>query len=185
MMSISILLGASSLSVVVIYPFMKRITYYPQAVLGLAFNWGAMLGWSAVAGSVDWHAALPLYAGGICWTLVYDTIYAHQDKTDDVTVGIRSTALRFGEHTRPILAGLSASTLALVGTAGTVSGAGLPYYAGVVFAGMQLARVLRRTDFDSRPSCWAGFVGCGWAGFWVWMGALADYAVAYGQLGFA
>ena len=92
----SIVLGACSLSVVSIYPFMKRVTYWPQAVLGkfqlqrshyelkltcekgLAFNWGALLGWSAVAGSVDWRIALPLYAGGICWTLVYDSIYAHQ-----------------------------------------------------------------------------------------------------------
>lgn len=75
---LSILLGASSLSVVTIYPLMKRITHWPQAVLGLAFNWGAMLGWSAVAGAVDWHVCLPLYAGGVCWTLVYDSIYAHQ-----------------------------------------------------------------------------------------------------------
>jgi 4-hydroxybenzoate polyprenyltransferase len=95
--SISIWLGASSLSIVVIYPLMKRVTYWPQAVLGswmiyfdwtgcsepsippgLAFNWGALLGWSAVAESVDWSVCLPLYAGGICWTLVYDSIYAHQ-----------------------------------------------------------------------------------------------------------
>lgn len=93
----SILLGASSLSVVTIYPFMKRVTYWPQAVLGgystlpsyfgfgyptfpqgLAFNWGALLGWSAIAGSVNWSVCLSLYAGGICWTLVYDSIYAHQ-----------------------------------------------------------------------------------------------------------
>lgn len=93
----SILLGASSLSLVVVYPLMKRVTHLPQAVLGmlslrpwncgylskttcagLAFNWGALLGWSAVAGSVNWEVALPLYAGGVCWTLVYDTIYAHQ-----------------------------------------------------------------------------------------------------------
>jgi 4-hydroxybenzoate polyprenyltransferase len=176
---LSILLGASSLSLVTIYPLMKRITYYPQAVLGLAFNWGALLGWSAVAGTVSWPSALPLYAGGVCWTLVYDTIYAHQDKIDDVTVGIRSTALRFGDSTRPILAGLSASTLALISSAGVVTGSGLPYYAGIGVAGVQLARVLHRTDFDSRSSCWSGFVGCGWAGFWIWMGALADYGYAY------
>ena len=97
---ISILLGASSLSVVTIYPLMKRFIHWPQAVLGtctifflsffflkkfhpsnfkgLAFNWGALLGWSAVSGTVDWSVCLPLYAGGICWTLVYDTVYAHQ-----------------------------------------------------------------------------------------------------------
>lgn len=171
----SILLGASSLSVVTIYPFMKRVTYWPQAVLGLAFNWGALLGWSAVAGSVNWSVALPLYAGGFCWTLVYDSIYAHQDKTDDVQVGIRSTALLFGEQTRPILSALSASSISLITLAGYLNEQGSLFYAGTTLAALQLARVLRRTDFDNHASCWKGFVGCGWSGFWVWMGALADY----------
>ncbi|KAI0736140.1 UbiA prenyltransferase family-domain-containing protein [Fomitopsis betulina] len=171
----SILLGASSLSLVTIYPFMKRITYWPQSVLGLAFNWGALLGWSAVAGSVEWGVALPLYAGGICWTLVYDTIYAHQDKTDDVAVGIRSTALLFGEHTRPILSALSASSISLITYAGYLNAQGPLFYAGASLAALQLARVLARVDFNDRPSCWKGFVGCGWAGFWIWMGAMADY----------
>ncbi|KAF8897396.1 4-hydroxybenzoate polyprenyl transferase [Infundibulicybe gibba] len=171
----SILLGASSLSVVTIYPLMKRITYWPQAVLGLAFNWGAFLGWSAVSGSTDWSVCLPLYAGGVCWTLVYDSIYAHQDKLDDVMVGIRSTALLFGSQTRPILTGLSASTLSLVSYAGYLNCHGSPFYLGVGLAGLQLARVLHRTDLNSRDSCWKGFVGCGWAGLWIWMGALGDY----------
>ncbi|KIJ70235.1 hypothetical protein HYDPIDRAFT_79081 [Hydnomerulius pinastri MD-312] len=173
----SILLGASSLSVVIIYPLMKRITYWPQAVLGLAFNWGALLGWSAVAGAVNWSVCLPLYAGGICWTLVYDSIYAHQDKTDDVNVGIRSTALLFGEQTRPILSALSASTMSFITYAGVLNAQGVPFYLGVGVGAAQLARVLWRTDFNSRPSCWKGFVGCGWSGFWVWMGALADYGI--------
>ncbi|PCH41299.1 4-hydroxybenzoate polyprenyl transferase [Wolfiporia cocos MD-104 SS10] len=171
----SILLGASSLSVVTIYPFMKRITYWPQAVLGLAFNWGALLGWSAVADSVNWSVALPLYAGGFCWTLVYDSIYAHQDKTDDVTVGIRSTALLFGEQTRPILSALSASSVSLIALAGYMNAQGPLFYAGTGLAALQLARVVARTEFNDRPSCWRGFVGCGWAGFWIWMGGLADY----------
>ncbi|SPO24635.1 related to COQ2 -para-hydroxybenzoate--polyprenyltransferase [Ustilago trichophora] len=109
----SIALGASSLGVVVLYPLMKRITYWPQLVLGFAFNWGAMLGWSAVAGTVDWSVVLPLYAGSIFWTLVYDTIYAHQDKTDDVHAGVKSTALLFGEKTRPVLSAFSAGTIGL------------------------------------------------------------------------
>ncbi|KAL5527170.1 hypothetical protein ACEPAG_5961 [Sanghuangporus baumii] len=171
----SILLGACSLSVVSIYPFMKRVTYWPQAVLGLAFNWGALLGWSAVAGSVDWRVALPLYAGGICWTLVYDSIYAHQDKTDDRAVGIRSTALLFGDRSRSVLSALSASSLALIAYSGYLNAQGPLFYTGIGLATAQLTRVLIHTDFDSRPSCWRGFVGCGWAGFWVWMGALADF----------
>ncbi|EGO27433.1 hypothetical protein SERLADRAFT_347123 [Serpula lacrymans var. lacrymans S7.9] len=173
----SILLGASSLSVVTIYPLMKRITHWPQAVLGLAFNWGALLGWSAIAGAVNWSVCLPLYAGGVCWTLVYDSIYAHQDKSDDIHVGIRSTALLFGNNTRPILSALSASTVSLITYAGMLNAQGLPFYVGVGLGTIQLTRVLWRTDFNQRPSCWAGFVGCGWAGFWVWMGALGDYAL--------
>ncbi|KIJ20128.1 hypothetical protein PAXINDRAFT_68749 [Paxillus involutus ATCC 200175] len=173
----SIFLGASSLSLVTVYPLMKRITYWPQAVLGLAFNWGALLGWSAVAGAVDWSVCLPLYAGGVCWTLVYDSIYAHQDKIDDVNVGIRSTALLFGEQTRPVLSALSVSTMSLVTYAGFLNAQGAPFYLGVGLGAAQLARVLWRTDFDSRPSCWRGFVGCGWSGFWIWMGSLADYGI--------
>ena len=92
-----------------------------------------------------------------------------------MTVGIRSTALLFGQNTLPILSALSASSLSFISLAGYMNGQALPFYAGVGLAGVQLARVLRNTDFDSRPSCWKGFVGCGWAGFWVWMGALADY----------
>ncbi|KAJ7591207.1 UbiA prenyltransferase family-domain-containing protein [Mycena floridula] len=173
----SILLGASSLSMVIIYPLMKRITYWPQAVLGLAFNWGAFLGWSAVANTVDWNVCLPLYAGGVCWTLVYDSIYAHQDKVDDVTAGIRSTALLFGSHTRTVLSGLSISSMSLLSYAGFVNGHGVPFYLGIGIAAAQLARVLVRTDFDDRASCWKGFVDCGWSGFWVWIGALCDYAL--------
>ncbi|KAH9951854.1 UbiA prenyltransferase family-domain-containing protein [Amylocystis lapponica] len=171
----TILLGASSLSLVTAYPYMKRITYWPQAVLGLAFNWGALLGWSAVANSVDWSVCLPLYAGGFCWTLVYDTVYAHQDKADDVLVDIRSTALLFGERTRPILSVLSASSVSLVTYAGYLNAQGLPFYVGTGLAGLQLARVLAKTDFDDHKSCWTGFVACGWAGFLIWMGATADY----------
>ncbi|KAI9447808.1 4-hydroxybenzoate polyprenyl transferase [Lactarius indigo] len=150
----SILLGASSLSLVTIYPLMKRVTYWPQAVLGLAFNWGALLGWSAVAGAVHWPVAVPLYAGGVLWTLVYDSIYAHQDKTDDMQVGIRSTALLFGEHTRSILAAFSASSVGCITLAGYLNA---------------------HWHFNDRTSCSRGFVACGWVGFWVWMGALGDY----------
>ncbi|KAF7313686.1 4-hydroxybenzoate polyprenyltransferase, mitochondrial [Mycena chlorophos] len=174
----SILLGATSLSVVIIYPLMKRITYWPQAVLGIAFNWGALLGWSAVAGSTDWAVCLPLYAGGIAWTLVYDSIYAHQDKRDDVGVGIRSTALLFGHKTRPILGLLSGTSMTLVGYSGLLNGQGLPFFVGVGIAAMQLARIVYRTNFESRESCWKGFVDCGWPGFTIWMGALADYVYA-------
>jgi len=160
-----------------VYPLMKRVTDWPQFVLGLAFNWGALLGWSAVASTVNWTVCLPLYAGSIFWTLVYDTIYAHQDKSDDVNVGIRSTALLFGENTRPILSAFSLSSLSLLSYAGFLNGQGLPFYAGVGLAGVQLARVLKQTDWNDRASCWQGFVRCGWVGIWVWAGATIDYAL--------
>lgn len=100
-----------------------------------------------------------------------------QDKTDDIHVGIHSTALLFGSQTRPILSALSVSSLSLISLAGYLNAQGLPFYLGTTLAAAQLARVLYNTDFDSRPSCWKGFVGCGWAGFWIWMGALTDYIV--------
>ncbi|MBN8910939.1 MAG: 4-hydroxybenzoate octaprenyltransferase, partial [Rhizobiales bacterium] len=100
----TILLGIGSLGLVAIYPYMKRVTYWPQAVLGLAFNWGALMGWAAVKGSL----ALPpllLYAGSVLWTIGYDTIYAHQDAEDDAMLGLKSTALTFG-HDTPFWAGI-------------------------------------------------------------------------------
>ena len=94
------ILGASSLALVVTYPLMKRVTYWPQLVLGLTFIWGALLGWAAVSGGLDLAVVLPLYASGILWTLNYDTLYAHQDKKDDKAVGVKSTALLFGDRTK-------------------------------------------------------------------------------------
>ncbi|KAF8708404.1 4-hydroxybenzoate polyprenyltransferase, mitochondrial, partial [Rhizoctonia solani] len=170
-----IFLGASSLSLVIVYPVMKRITYWPQSVLGLAFNWGALLGWSAVAGAVDWSVCLPLYAGSVCWTMVYDTIYAHQDKKDDPLTGIRSTALLFGDNSRPILSAFALSSVGLIGLAGLEGGMGLGYFAGLGLGAIQLARILYRVDFDDRADCWKAFVRCGWFGFWMWAGTTVDY----------
>jgi 4-hydroxybenzoate polyprenyltransferase len=149
---------------------------------GLAFNWGALLGWSAVAGTVDWAVCLPLYAGGVCWTLVYDSIYAHQDKRDDVHAGIKSTALLFGEKSRTILAGLSLSSMSLISYAGYLNHHTEPFFAGVALALAQLGRVLYRTDFNDRLSCWKGFVSSGWVGFWVSAGAMADYGLSIAGL---
>ncbi|GHJ84338.1 hypothetical protein NliqN6_0740 [Naganishia liquefaciens] len=172
----SILLGASSLSLVVVYPLMKRITYYPQFVLGLAFNWGALLGWSAVAGSVDWSVAGPLYAGGIAWCVLYDTIYAHQDKKDDILVNVKSTALRFGDHSRTVLSGLGTAFVSLLTYAGYASGAGPLYYLiSCMGAASHLTWQLRTVNFDDRKDCWDKFVSNGRLGGLVWVGMFADY----------
>jgi 4-hydroxybenzoate polyprenyltransferase len=120
--------------VIAIYPFMKRITYWPQTVLGLAFSWGALMGWPALAGSLDLSPLL-LYAGSIFWVIGYDTIYAHQDREDDALVGIKSTALLFETRTKPMLGvcyGLSVLLLALAlwsAGAGAISAIGLAAFA--------------------------------------------------------
>uniref|UniRef100_H3AS40 4-hydroxybenzoate polyprenyltransferase, mitochondrial n=1 Tax=Latimeria chalumnae TaxID=7897 RepID=H3AS40_LATCH len=153
----SIALGAASLSLVVTYPLMKRITYWPQFVLGLTFNWGALLGWSAVKGSCDWAVCLPLYFSGLMWTLIYDTIYAHQDKADDVLVGVKSTALRFNEQTKQWLAGFSAAMLAGLTLTGINCGQTLPYYAAVAAIGTHLAHQVYTLDINKPEDCWRKF----------------------------
>ncbi|GAA5894843.1 hypothetical protein JCM6882_006692 [Rhodosporidiobolus microsporus] len=182
----SIALGASSLSLVVLYPLMKRITYWPQFVLGLAFNWGALLGPAAVLGACNWDVALPLYAGSVAWTIVYDTIYAHQDKTDDVHAGVKSTALLFANQTRPILTAFSASFVSLLALSGYLNGQGLPFYAlSVGGAAAHLAWQLRTADLETRESCWAIFKSNRDLGAIVWSGMAIDYAVKMAALGAA
>jgi len=112
----TILLACASLGFVAIYPFAKRFTWWPQVFLGLAFNWGALVGWSAINGSLGWPAVV-LYLAGIAWTLFYDTIYAHQDKEDDALIGVKSTALLFGEHTKKWLFGFQVVAVSLMGLA--------------------------------------------------------------------
>jgi 4-hydroxybenzoate polyprenyltransferase len=124
---------------------MKRITYWPQLVLGLTFNWGALIGWSAVQGQCNWSVCLPLYAAGIAWTLTYDTIYAHQDKYDDVVVGVKSTALKFGDNTSYWLTGFSATTVSCLTLAGIAAQQSWPYYAMVGFTAGHLARQVPKT----------------------------------------
>ncbi|KAF1791113.1 4-hydroxybenzoate octaprenyltransferase [Phytophthora cactorum] len=135
----SVAMGASSLALVASYPTMKRFTYWPQAVLGLTFNYGALLGWAAVHGSCEWPVVLPLYAGGVAWTLVYDTLYAHQDKKDDIKIGVRSTALLFGDKTKPVLNFFSAAAIAGFGTAGYMAGLDWPFFVGLTGGAAHLA----------------------------------------------
>ncbi|KAG9290758.1 hypothetical protein G9A89_011721 [Geosiphon pyriformis] len=159
----SILLGAASLSFVTIYPYMKRVTYWPQLFLGFAFNWGALLGWPAMLGSSDWSVTLPLYASGVCWTLVYDTIYAHQDKSFDLKVGVKSTALLFDSHTREWLTFFSGSMISFVALAGYANGQGIPFYLiSVLGAGTHFAWQLRTTNFDDITDCGKKFRSNKW-----------------------
>src|SRR4029453_6817806 len=109
----TVLVGIASLAIVAIYPFMKRITYWPQIFLGLAFAWGALMGWPALFGSLNLPAYL-LYAGAIAWGIGYDTIYAHQDREDDALLGLKSTALFFAERTKPALAAFFSLAVILI-----------------------------------------------------------------------
>ncbi|XP_023175755.2 4-hydroxybenzoate polyprenyltransferase, mitochondrial [Drosophila hydei] len=149
----SILLGASSLGLVITYPLMKRVTYWPQLVLGMCFNWGALLGWCATQGSVNLQACLPLYLSGVCWTIVYDTIYAHQDKLDDLQIGVKSTALRFGENTKVWLSGFTAAMLAGLTSAGYACDQTLPYYAAVGIVGAHLVQQIYSLNIDNPSDC--------------------------------
>ena len=118
----AIFLGLASMVPVIFYPLMKRITYWPQFVLGLAFNWGALMGFSALGLPMTPMVVLPLYASGIFWTLIYDTLYAHQDKMDDVIIGIKSTALKFGDASKYWLASFSLATIGMLDLAGYMNG---------------------------------------------------------------
>jgi 4-hydroxybenzoate polyprenyltransferase len=166
----SIVLGASSMGLVILYPLMKRLTYWPQLVLGLAFNWGALLGWSAVHGSCEWSACLPLYAAGICWTIIYDTIYAHQDKYDDVMLGIKSTALRFGDKTKIWLTGFSSAMISCLCVTGLACDQTWPYYASVAAIGAHLARQLSTLNIDDPEDCAKKFLSNQYVGLILCLG---------------
>lgn len=144
----TVVTAIASLAIVAIYPFMKRITYWPQVVLGMAFNWGALLGWTAIHGAFSW-AALSLYLGGISWTMAYDTIYAHQDKEDDVLIGVKSTALKFGAATPQWLAVFFAAALVLIDLALWLVSAPLPAHVGIAGAALHATwQVVRFKDDD-------------------------------------
>jgi 4-hydroxybenzoate polyprenyltransferase len=148
----TIVLGSASLLIIAIYPFMKRITNWPQLVLGLAFNWGALVGWSAVQGSLAWPP-LALYLGGIFWTLAYDTIYAHQDKEDDVLIGVKSTALQFGESTKGWLIGFFILALLSIDAALWLAGASFIAHMGVVLATFHAGWQIKRFELNNSALC--------------------------------
>ncbi|NNG04263.1 MAG: 4-hydroxybenzoate octaprenyltransferase [Inquilinus sp.] len=156
----TIALGIASLLLVFPYPLMKRVTWWPQFFLGLTFNWGALMGWSAVAGGFDvaaLGAPLALYAAGICWTLGYDTIYAHQDTADDALIGVKSTARLFGTASRRWIAGFYGATMLLLVVAAELAGLGRFYLLPYAAAAAQLAWQVARLDPDAPHDCLAKF----------------------------
>ncbi|XP_072747745.1 4-hydroxybenzoate polyprenyltransferase, mitochondrial [Anoplolepis gracilipes] len=149
----SIFLGASSLGLVIIYPFMKRVTYWPQLILGMTFNWGTLLGWSAIRGSCDWSVCLPLYVAGICWTILYDTIYAHQDRVDDILLGIKSTAIKFGDNTKFYLSGFGMIMIASLITSGVLTTQTWPYYTAVGLIAMHISNQIYTLNINNPTDC--------------------------------
>ena len=151
----SIWMGVLALVPVVIYPFMKRVTWWPQVFLGIAFNWGALLGWTAHMGGLS-PAPVVLYLAGIAWTLHYDTIYAHQDTEDDALIGVKSTARLFGERTHAYLAGFAGLAVCGAGLATALALSGAAMWVGlmgVAAYGAHLARQLRELDIHDTRIC--------------------------------
>lgn len=169
---VAIAIALASLPLIVIYPFMKRITWWPQAFLGITFNWGALVGWPAVTGELA-VAVLALYAAGFFWTLGYDTIYAHQDKADDALVGVKSSARRLGAATPRWLWVFYGLATALFALAGALAGLGPGFYALLVLVAVHFGWQIRTLDLDDPRSCLARFRSNRDAGLLVFAAVLA------------
>jgi 4-hydroxybenzoate polyprenyltransferase len=152
----TIMLGIAAMVLVVAYPFMKRVTYWPQAFLGLTFNWGALVGWTAVKGSLGWPALL-LYAAGFAWTLGYDTIYAHQDKEDDALVGIKSSAIKLGAETKRYLWFFYGAALVLLSLSGVAAGVTWTYALALIGAAIGFIWQIVFVDLDDARNCLTKF----------------------------
>ena len=172
--------GIASLAIVAIYPFMKRFTYWPQIGLGLAFSWGALMGWAAVFGRLDLPAYL-LYAGSIAWVIGYDTIYAHQDREDDALIGIKSTALLFGTRTKPMLAACYSLAVALLAMAGWRAGAGIAFSLGLMAFAAHLSWQIKRLDIDDPVNCLVVFKSNRDAGLILFAALVIDAALQQGS----
>ncbi len=145
-------LGVLSLALVVTYPLAKRVTWWPQAMLGITFGWGAPMGYAAAAGRID-APGVALYAASFMWILGYDTIYAHQDREDDALVGVRSTARLFGEQSRPFVLVCYAATVALLLLSGWLAGLTAWYFAAMLLPIVMLARQARALDIHDPALC--------------------------------
>ena len=149
-------LGFGSVGIVLIYPLMKRVTFWPQAVLGLAFSWGALMGWAATYAELE-LAPVILYASAVAWTIGYDTIYAHQDKEDDLMMGLKSTALRFGDKTVSWLSLFYGIAIGGIAFSGWLAGADIWFYLGLAAAAAHLVWQVATLDTANPENCLARF----------------------------
>ena len=169
--------GIASLVIVAVYPFMKRITWWPQVVLGLAFSWGALMGFAVTLGRID-AAALLLYAGSIAWVIGYDTIYAHQDAEDDALIGVKSTARLFGARTHQALIVFYSLAVVLIGLAMWLAGAGFAAWLGLAAFAAHLAWQIGRLTVGDPALCLRVFKSNRDAGLLLFMGLLVDAVMA-------
>src|SRR5437868_11204654 len=172
----AIMTGIASLVIVAVYPFMKRITWWPQVVLGLAFSWGALMGFAVTLGRID-LTGLVLYAGSIAWVIGYDTIYAHQDAEDDALIGIKSTARLFGARTHRALAVFYSLAVVLIGVALVLSGVRWPAWIGLAAFAAHLVWQIRRLDTSDPALCLRVFKSNRDAGLLLFAGLLVDAAM--------
>ncbi|OLL22903.1 4-hydroxybenzoate polyprenyltransferase, mitochondrial [Neolecta irregularis DAH-3] len=154
----TIAVGFCSMVPVIIYPLMKRVTYFPHIIFGLTFNWGALMGWSALLNSIDWWVIAPLYFSGTLWGIVYDIIYAHQDKADDVKAGIKSAAIKLGDSTKPVITALTIGQYALLGLAGYMNAHTPIFYSISCLGGLlHTSHIIKTVDLDNPQSCGKAF----------------------------
>ncbi|MBV9459723.1 MAG: 4-hydroxybenzoate octaprenyltransferase [Alphaproteobacteria bacterium] len=165
--------GIASLLIVAIYPFMKRITWWPQIVLGLAFSWGALMGFAATFGRLD-ATAFVLYAGSICWVIAYDTVYAHQDAEDDALIGIKSTARLFAERTHEALVIFYGLAVVLIGVAFALAGSGVAAWIALALFAVQLGWQVRRLEINDPALCLRIFKSNREAGLILFAGLVID-----------
>ncbi|KAH9907798.1 putative para-hydroxybenzoate-polyprenyltransferase Coq2 [Xylariomycetidae sp. FL2044] len=182
--------GIPSLLFVASYPLAKRVTYYPQFVLGLTFSWGAIMGFPALgvdllANADALKAAALLYASNVSWTVLYDMIYAHMDIRDDVKAGIKSIALKHDADTKKVLSGLAVVQIGLLGAAGVAAGAGPAFFVGSCGgAALTLGYMIRKVHLKDVKNCWWWFVnGCWITGGVISLGLGVDYLVRYRENG--
>ncbi|MDO9384710.1 MAG: 4-hydroxybenzoate octaprenyltransferase [Hyphomicrobiaceae bacterium] len=174
----TVVLGIASLSLVFIYPFMKRYTYWPQVILGLAFNWGALMGWTAVKGSLD-IAPVLLFIGSVCWTIGYDTIYAHQDAEDDASIGLKSTALKFGEDTITWVGAFYSAAIVFWVAAGFFAGTHLFFYMCIALVSLQLAWQVSTLKIHDPQNCLWRFRSNRDVGVALFLGLVADMLLSW------
>lgn len=168
-------IGALSIPFISTYPLFKRFTYYPQVMISICFSWGCLLGFPAVGAPLNLAIAAPLFFSNFCWSMIYDSIYAHQDKEFDKAAGVKSTALVWKDKTRPIINTIFGAQVASFFMAGFVNGMGPGFYTMGAYGFYRLLTKMNQTNLDDPKSCWFFFTDNVKTGLFLWAGILIDY----------